>query len=82
MKKEDKKEDKVQVSIIIPSFNRHDVLSKVLKAFSSQTVPFNRFEILVIDDASTTPLSENIDVKNFPFKLKIFRHSTLSFGKS
>lgn len=42
------------LSIIIPTYNRCDVLQRVLKTLASQTgVPPDRLEVAVVDDAST-----------------------------
>lgn len=41
------------VSIIIPTYNRCDILKKVLIALEAQTIEKNRFEVLVVDDGSS-----------------------------
>jgi len=39
-------------SIIIPTYNRRDALMQTLKALSSQTVPPDSYEVIVVDDGS------------------------------
>lgn len=43
----------MKISVIIPTFNRLDILVKCLKALEAQTIHFNEFEVIVIDDGST-----------------------------
>lgn len=54
----------IQISAIICAYNpREDYFSKVLKSLKNQTVPKANWEIIVIDNNSTQPLSSiyNID---------------------
>lgn len=54
---EEKKQPNVAVSIVIPVFNRPDLLSHVLTGLASQTLPCHSMEVLVCDDGSTEDLS-------------------------
>ncbi|HQI81244.1 MAG TPA: glycosyltransferase, partial [Deltaproteobacteria bacterium] len=40
------------ISVIIPTFNRADLLSLSLESLAGQTLPKDRFEVVVIDDGS------------------------------
>lgn len=40
------------VSIVIPAFNRYEILSKTLAALTHQTYPNNLIEVIVVDDGS------------------------------
>ncbi|MGH7233251.1 MAG: glycosyltransferase [Nitrospiraceae bacterium] len=40
------------VSVIIPTYNRRAILRKTLLAFTSQTIPPEQFEVIVVDDGS------------------------------
>ena len=53
-----------KVSVIIPTYNRADVLYYALKSVLNQT--FQDFEVFVIDDASTDATSELIKTFNDP----------------
>lgn len=45
--------NRVFITIVIPTHNRKDILEKCLEALSNQSYPQDRYEILVIDDGST-----------------------------
>jgi len=50
-----------QCSVVIPVFNRGDLLRGVLDGLTKQSVPSSAFEVLVCDDGSTEPLSPIVD---------------------
>lgn len=43
----------VRVAVIIPTWNRRVLLREVLESLSLQTLPPDRFEVVVVDDCST-----------------------------
>jgi GT2 family glycosyltransferase len=47
-----------RLSVLIPTFNRKDVLTTCLRAYEQQTLPKDQWEILLVDDGS------NYDVKS------------------
>src|SRR6266446_10716 len=40
------------ISVIIPTFNRAAMLANTLESFAAQTIPKNRYEVIVVDDGS------------------------------
>jgi len=52
---------KLLVSVVIPVFNRGDLLAKVLDGLHKQTANVEKFEVLVCDDGSTEDLSPILD---------------------
>ncbi|HZR84469.1 MAG TPA: glycosyltransferase [Candidatus Binatia bacterium] len=42
-----------ELSVVIPTHDRRDILRKTLLAFASQTVDPDRFEVIVVDDGSS-----------------------------
>lgn len=51
------------ISVAICTHNpRLDYLSRVLEALKVQTLPFSDWELLLIDNASATPVSESVDL--------------------
>lgn len=61
--------DKPAVSIIIPTYNRPDLLRQALDSVAAQT--FADYEVIVVDDGSTPPIADA--VANHPSKPRIFR---------
>ena len=43
----------VEASVIIPTYNRSDILERVLCRITDQSYPCDRFEVVVVDDGST-----------------------------
>lgn len=50
-----------RVSVVIPVYNDPDGLRTCLKALEQQTYPSERFEVIVVDNASTEPLNPVVD---------------------
>src|SRR5713101_6220581 len=40
------------ISVIIPTFNRAAMLADTLESFAAQSIPTNRYEVVVVDDGS------------------------------
>lgn len=64
----------MNTTVVIPVFNRGDLLRAVLAGLSRQTVPSGTFEVLVCDDGSTEPLEDVIT--EFCGTLPRLRHLT------
>lgn len=65
---------KILISVIIPTYNRIQLLEKVLFALDKQDFPLNKYEVLVIDDGSidqTKKIVKNL-IKNLNLNLKYF----------
>jgi glycosyltransferase involved in cell wall biosynthesis len=43
----------VRLSVVVPTYNRSAVLRVCLRALAAQTLPADRFEVLVVDDGSS-----------------------------
>lgn len=46
----------MRLSIIVPTFNRHEQLIHTLEHLRRQTLPPDQYEVLVVDDGSTPPV--------------------------
>ncbi len=64
-----------KISVIIPTFNRLEILKKTLNAYNSQTIPFENFELIVVDDGSTDGTFTFLKSaeKTFNYRLKTYR---------
>jgi GT2 family glycosyltransferase len=72
-----KKANPINISVIIPTYNRKTELEKLLYSLNRQTLPSSQFEIIVVDDGSTDGTEEWL-LKNMDhFNVKIsFYHQT------
>lgn len=59
------------VSVLIPSHNSKKTLIPCIEHFAAQTLPANRFEVIVILDGSTDGSREALETMKTGFKLKI-----------
>ena len=65
--------EKIIISIIIPTFNRKDILINTLVALNKQTYDLSGVEVIIIDDCSpVNPESEVINLET-NYKLRFFR---------
>lgn len=65
----------MKISVIIPTYNRADLLEKCLESFCAQTFSPEDFEVLVIDDGSQDNTRNLLTKKQFPFTLRPFFQS-------
>jgi glycosyltransferase involved in cell wall biosynthesis len=63
------------ISIIIPTFNRADLLAKVLRGYLEQSATDFIGELLVVDDGSSDPTQSVVDeiARRAPFPLRYIR---------
>lgn len=62
----------MQLSVVIPSYNRRKILEECLKALYHQTLPVKDYEVIVIDDGSSDDTPQFLEraqkkYKNFSF---------------
>jgi len=60
------------VSVIIPTFNRRELFRETLASLTRQSLPMDRFEVLVIDDGSTDD-TEKVVAAQYPYKTRYVR---------
>jgi GT2 family glycosyltransferase len=65
--------DALTASVILPCRNRWFVLPEILRSLGAQTIPGSRFEVLVVDDASSDGTQEGLRGASYPFQLKYHR---------
>jgi glycosyltransferase involved in cell wall biosynthesis len=63
----------LDVSIIIPTFNRETSLRYTLTSLMRQTHPTTRFEVIVVDNESTDGTQQLVENLNTPYKLNYVR---------
>lgn len=65
-------EREIEITVIIPTYNRSSVLKRCLEAFFHQTIPSDTYEIIVSDDGSTDDtkkITEEASI-NAPFSIR------------
>lgn len=65
-----------QVSIVIPTFNRRQLLMRTLDALEAQTYPHERMEVVVVDDASSDNTLEELQRRRPPWRIRALRNET------
>lgn len=64
-----------ELSICMTHFNRKQQLLNTLHSIQTQNIPNDLFEIIIVDDVSTTPLTYK-DIENFDLDLKLITVQT------
>ena len=65
----------MDVSVVIATYNRKNLLEKSLESLFRQNYPPDKYEIVIVDDGSTDGTEEMVKRKRPPCKLRYFRHS-------
>lgn len=66
----------LDITVQICSHNRKDTLKVVLQSLSDQTIPSDRFEVVLVDDGSTDGTAQMISDLQLPYHLTFLRHET------
>jgi glycosyltransferase involved in cell wall biosynthesis/peptidoglycan/xylan/chitin deacetylase (PgdA/CDA1 family) len=61
----------IELSVVIPTYNRVSRLKKCLEALSYQTQPFSDFEVIVVVDGSNDDTVEMLEGLSTPYTLKV-----------
>jgi glycosyltransferase involved in cell wall biosynthesis len=67
-------------SVIVPTYNRLPILTKCLAALEAQTISFNDFEVIVIDDGSSDGTKELLTNYRLPFCFQYLRQANSGTG--
>jgi GT2 family glycosyltransferase/radical SAM superfamily enzyme YgiQ (UPF0313 family)/tetratricopeptide (TPR) repeat protein len=63
------------ISVVIPTYNRREILRKTLFGLASQTVSPDLFEVIVVDDGSSDDTMAMLQKWKAPFQLRAFTQS-------
>ena len=70
----------VEVSVVIPTFNRRETLAECLDALSRQSLAARRFEAIVVDDGSSDGTAELCRQFKAPYRLQYLRQKNAGAG--
>ena len=69
-----------QVSVIIPSYNKADVLPETLGVLAHQTLPLSAFEVILVDDGSQDGTVEAAEAAYHPLALRVVHQPNRGAG--
>jgi glycosyltransferase involved in cell wall biosynthesis len=64
------------VSVVIPSQNRREMLERCLGALARQDVAPGTFEVIVVDDGSSDGATEMVEALETPYELRLLRQDS------
>jgi glycosyltransferase involved in cell wall biosynthesis len=70
----------VDISVIVPVYNKAEVLRETLLALKCQTIGEDAFEVLVVDDGSTDHTQELVAEISVPYTLSFVRQENMGAG--
>lgn len=70
------RDDQLLVSVVITTYNRREALEKTLDALARQTLPPQKYEVLVIDDGSTDDTFAALSQKTLSCRFRLLRQAT------
>ncbi len=58
-----------QLSVVIATYQRPDSVAALLRQLAAQTLPASEYEVVVVDDGSSTPVAPLLESETHPFRL-------------
>lgn len=68
------------ISVVIPSYNRRDLLRGCLESLALQDLPPDSFEVIVVLDGSTDGSAEMANALSVPFALRVIEQPNAGVG--
>lgn len=66
---------KLQISVVIPVYNRIAALIQTLEELEKQSLPADNFEVIIIDDGSSDPLIDTVESIPLTYPIKFLRQN-------
>jgi GT2 family glycosyltransferase len=61
----------LELTVVIATYNRRDLLLRLLDQLALQTHPSFQFEVVVVDDGSNDPVAEYLNAACYPYALRV-----------
>lgn len=71
-------ESRIQLSVVVPTFGRSQILNTLLRALEAQTLAKDRFELVVVDDGTVPPIA--IDAQAYSYSITLLRQENAGPG--
>jgi glycosyltransferase involved in cell wall biosynthesis len=68
----DREHDAPALSVVVPTYNRRAGIERLLRTLAEQTLPADRFEVVVVDDGSTDDTAQALARVEAPYRLRTF----------
>ncbi|MGC4093498.1 MAG: glycosyltransferase [Polyangiaceae bacterium] len=65
----------LSISVVVATYQRAQLLPSLLQSLSAQTVPASEFELVLIDDGSTTPARAVVEAHPVPYRLQLIEQA-------
>ncbi len=65
----------LRASVVVATYQRPQLLSRLLRQLAAQQLPPKSFEVVVVDDGSSQPVEPLLKLETFPFELRVLRQS-------
>ncbi len=68
----------LQISVVVPTYGRSEILKTLLGALDAQTLAKDRFELVVVDDGTVPPIE--IDTSAYGYSITLLRQANAGPG--
>ena len=63
----------LRLSVVVATYNRRELLSRLLRQLAGQTLSPKDFEVVVVDDGSKEPVKPSLEALRLPYALTVHR---------
>ncbi|WP_239576259.1 exopolysaccharide biosynthesis glycosyltransferase EpsD [Archangium primigenium] len=60
-----------RLSVVVATYNRADLIQRLLAQFARQTLAPSQFEVVVVDDGSQEPVAPHLEKLSLPYTLRV-----------
>ncbi len=64
-----------KMSVVLATYNRLDLLRRLLDGLANQTLSPSEFEVIVVDDGSAVPVRPHLEASRYPFQFVVIEQA-------